>query len=241
MDTQVDFPKFAEKTVSDKQPLVLNNTGRAVLDLELVYLSGYFGEVKGAGGIANGQQGRINIDSERTIQTGQIEASDSFVADQDVYYEPGTSEVAGKIRATKADGRIPVGVCTEFGGAATEHTSVTFRPFVQGAQGGLDRVVKARQVLIPTGSHAAGTPVVDTGFPAGAEIIKTEGVGLATVENAAVTVKNGGDTVSVAGIATENAVSNGTLVRSKRFVVAAGLTFTAASTADTGVITVHYI
>ncbi|PKL40756.1 MAG: hypothetical protein CVV44_03880 [Spirochaetae bacterium HGW-Spirochaetae-1] len=239
--TTYDFPGLVEKTLSDKQVTVANNLGRAVENLELVHLDGYFGEVKEYDGIADGASGKINIDHERTIETDQIAAADTFVVGQIVFFAPGGSSAAGAIRAANAAGRIPVGICTEFGGSAGAHTFVVFRPFAQGNEALIGGALKAKRIAVPTGSHAAGAPVVNADIPVGSQIVGIIGQALATVSSEDVTVTDGTNTIGVVPIATVNALSFGTLINAYSVVVAAGLTLTADTTNGTGIITVLYI
>jgi len=124
---------FSEVTESDKQPLVTNNLGRDADELELVYLDGYFGEIKEAGGIADTETGRININSDRTIRTEQVEATDTFTVGAELWFHAGGSGAAGKlVDADPGSGtRVSVGIITEEEGTGGAQTSVTFRPYVQ--------------------------------------------------------------------------------------------------------------
>lgn len=121
-EAKVNF-NFEESTVDAKQVLVTNDLGFDVSHLELVLINGYFGEVKEFDGIANGATGYINIDSDRTIGTTQIDTGDTFVVDSPVYFH-----VANKVlEATSAAGNVAVGICTKINNGV----SVEFRPFVQ--------------------------------------------------------------------------------------------------------------
>jgi hypothetical protein len=122
---------FSEVTESDKQVLVTNNLGRTVLEGELVYLNGYFGNVVEYGGIANGLTGRININAERIIRTKQIEATDTFVATGTMWFVSGGSGAAGKLVDAVEAGAVAVGIITEEEGTGGAQTAVGFRPFVQ--------------------------------------------------------------------------------------------------------------
>ncbi len=131
MTTQVNYPNFIERTSGDKQPTVTNNLGRDTEHLEYVSLGGYHGEVKEVTGIANGASGKINIDADRTIETDQIETSDTFVVGDDLWFIPGGSSDRGLLRDADSGGGVKVGIVTDFGGSAGAHTWVQFRPFVQ--------------------------------------------------------------------------------------------------------------
>ena len=124
---------FSEISSNDKQPLITNNLGRAVTIAELVYLGGYFGDVAEQDGIANGADGRINIDSNRTIRTEQIEVTDTFVVGNTLWFVSGGAGAAGTLEdADPGSGiRYAAGIITGFGGSAGAHTYVEFRPFAQ--------------------------------------------------------------------------------------------------------------
>ena len=118
---------FEEAVVSNKQVTVTNNLGRAVEHLELVLLNGYFGEVRDFDGIADSAIGHINIDSDREIGTTQIDTGDTFNVGDPIYFEPGGSTVAGKLRAASATGNAAVGIITKVNAGV----AITFKPFVQ--------------------------------------------------------------------------------------------------------------
>jgi len=124
---------FSQITLNDKQPLVTNDLGRDVTIAELVYLNGYFGDVVEQDGIVNGAAGRINIDSDRTIRTEQIEATDTFTVGDELWFHSGEGSAAGKlVDADPGSGtRVAVGIITEEEGNGGAQTSVTFRPYVQ--------------------------------------------------------------------------------------------------------------
>ncbi len=124
---------FAELTLSDVQPVVTNNQGRTILFAELVYLDGFFGDVAEQDGIANAATGRINIDSERTIRTEQIEATDTFTVGSALWFVAGGSGAAGKlVDADPGSGtRVECGIITGEGGTGGAQTYVEFRPYVQ--------------------------------------------------------------------------------------------------------------
>lgn len=124
---------FSQPTINDKQPLITNNLGRTALLAELVYLGGYFGEVTEQDGIANSATGRINIDSDRTIRTEQIEVTDTFTVGNELWFVSGGAGAAGKlVDADPGSGtRVAVGIITEEEGSGGAQTSVTFRPYVQ--------------------------------------------------------------------------------------------------------------
>ena len=128
---------FSERTSSDKQVLVTNNLGRTAEFAELVYLDGYFGEVRETGGIANGATGYINIRDDRLIRTQQVEATDTFTKGNVLYFVSGGSGAAGKlVDADPGSGTVyACGIITDEEGTGGAQTAVEFRPFVQRLDG----------------------------------------------------------------------------------------------------------
>ena len=128
---------FSEVTSSDKQVLVTNNLGRDAEFAELVYLDGYFGEVRETGGIANGETGYINIRDDRLIRTQQIEATDTFTAGNVLYFVSGGASAAGKLcDDDPGSGTVyACGIITDEEGTGGAQTAVEFRPFVQRLDG----------------------------------------------------------------------------------------------------------
>lgn len=118
---------FEEAEVDVTQIEVENDLGRAVEHLELVYLGGYFGEVRAFDGIADGARGIININPNRLIGTTQIEITDTFVLDAALFFNPGGSVAAGELEDTTASGSIEVGIVTK----VNNGVAVTFRPYGQ--------------------------------------------------------------------------------------------------------------
>lgn len=135
LDTSVDVNayNFTELTLSDTQPLITNDLGRTALMAELVYLDGYFGDVTEQDGIADSATGRINIDSERTIRTEQIEVTDTFTIGNELWFVSGGAGAAGElVDADPGSGtRVAVGIITGEGGTGGAQTYVEFRPYVQ--------------------------------------------------------------------------------------------------------------
>lgn len=129
----VNLFDFSEPTINDKHPVVTNNLGRDVTIAELVYLNGYFGDVVEQDGIANAAAGRINIDSDRTIRTEQILATETFVVDAIAWFVSGGAGAAGDIQDSDPGSgtRVACGIITAFGGSAGAHTWIEIRPFVQ--------------------------------------------------------------------------------------------------------------
>ena len=159
LDTPVpvnDFD-FSEVSVDDTTPLITNNLGRATTIAELVFLSGYFGDVVEIDGIANAATGRINIDSNRIIRTEQMEATDTFVVGNTIWFVAGGAGAAGVLEDANTGTDYAAGIITGFGGTAGAHTYVEFRPFAQR----LDAADVSAQVIINTAGIAAN--VVDIG------------------------------------------------------------------------------
>ena len=234
---------FSETTEKDEQILVANGLGRTVLSREIVSLDGYVGEVMEYGGIADSSSGRININHRRKIRTAQMKSTDTFVVGQPVFFLSGGSIAAGLIRATNEAGSVLYGKCTGFGGSGGSHTYVEVRPFSQGSESEVSSQVKVKAITIPTGSHGAGAPVVDTSIPVGSDIVDI--VARATVTNA-----SGSATVSDGTNAITNAITMATVKTQARAttidpayskVVAAGLTITANATGDAGIVYVYYV
>ena len=141
---------FSEVTINDKQPLITNNLGRATTIAELVFLSGYFGDVVEQDGIANAATGRINIDSDRTIRTEQMEATDTFVVGNTIWFVSGGAGAAGVLEDANTGTDYAAGIITGFGGTAGAHTFVEFRPFAQR----LDAADVSAQVILNTAQIA---------------------------------------------------------------------------------------
>jgi len=133
---------FHEETLQDVLQEVTNNTTRALLHNELVYLSGYFGEVCEPVSIGAGLKGYININHNRTIRTEQVGTgallSGDFAVGGTVYVIPQVngSEALLVNQNAIAHPAKPVGICVAF---AADNSWVTFRPFVQTADLGLIR------------------------------------------------------------------------------------------------------
>lgn len=240
---KVNAYNWSEATASDNQITITNSSGRAYTNREIVSEEGYVGEVREYDGIADGATGKINIVHDRIIRTIQADLTDTFVVGQNVYFLAGGSGAAGKLRATPEAGSVPYGVCEGFGGTGGTHTYVEVRPFAQGGEAQLGGAVKVLEVIIPTGSHGAGAPVVSTDIPVGSKIIDVEI--RTTVSNASgtATMSNGTNDITDAIImAVINVMTKaGTIDQAYDTVIAAGLTFTAAATGDAGRAYVYYI
>lgn len=243
IQAEVNDYKWSEATESDNQITITNSSGRDYTNREIVQEEGYVGEVREYGGIANGEEGKINIIHDRIIRTIQAELTDTFVIEQIVHFLPGGSGAPGKLRATPEADSVPYGICEGFGGTAGAHTYVEVRPFAQGGEAQLGGAVKVLEVIIPTGSHGAGAPVVSTDIPVGSKIIDVEVRTTVSNANGAVTVGDGTNAITDAIImAVINVMTKaGTIDQTYDKVIAAGLTFTAAQTGDAGRVYVYYI
>ena len=166
LDTPVpvnDFD-FSEVSVNDKTPVITNNLGRDTTVAELVFLSGYFGDVVEIDGIANAGTGRINIDSDRIIRTEQIEVTDTFTVGNTIWFVAGGAGAAGTLEDANTGTDYAAGIITGSGGTGGAQTYVEFRPFAQR----LDAADVSAQVIINTAGIATnvtdiGTNVTDIG------------------------------------------------------------------------------
>ncbi len=159
LDTPVpvnDFD-FSEVSINDKQPVITNNLGRDTTIAELVFLSGYFGDVVEIDGIANAATGRINIDSDRIIRTEQIEATDTFTVGNTIWFVSGGAGAAGTLEDANTGTDYAAGIITAEGGTGGAQTFVEFRPFAQR----LGAADVSAQVITNTAGIAAN--VVDIG------------------------------------------------------------------------------
>lgn len=195
---EVNEYNFTELTESDKQILVTNNLGRDVVFGEIVYLDGYFGEVREYGGIADGETGYININSERTVRTEQVEATDTFTVGNVLHFAPGGSSAAGKLVDAGEVGSIPVGVITAEVGTGGAQTAVSFRPFVQGLAAEKDGSVK-RIVFKVTATAATALPI--PGLKEGDEIVGASVICTAANASGTLVIEDGAGNDITDGIA----------------------------------------
>lgn len=129
-----DFSEVTDGAGGDRQVELTNGDGRDWDAFEIVMNPAapfYVGEVRKYNGIADTESGRVKIDHNRVIRTAQIEVTDTFVVEAEVFFRPGTGSVAGFIvdTASKLAGDIKFGRVTGFGGAATAHTYLEVRPY----------------------------------------------------------------------------------------------------------------
>ena len=120
---------FHEQTLSDRTFLVKNETGRTVLQNELVIIGGVFGNVLEHKGIEDGASGLVNINSDRTIKTAQLADGATFTVGGVVYGVAGDSTNPVGLTHT-GGGNTAVGRVIEID-PATPQRYVVFRPFVQ--------------------------------------------------------------------------------------------------------------
>jgi hypothetical protein len=147
--TQADENEYdyTEKYSNQKQVKVTNNLGRAAVYGEFVYLGGYFGFVSDFNGIANGAAGYINIDSDREVESKQVEPTDTFTIGSALYFLAGGAGAAGTFVDSAAGSAIAVGTITGEQGAGGAQTAVQFRPYLQKVDNsGLDARLSALEV-----------------------------------------------------------------------------------------------
>ena len=193
----VNVYDFSQPTINDKQPLVTNAEGRTVLFAELVYLDGYFGDVTDQDGIANSASGRINIDSDRTIRTEQIEVTDTFTIGNELWFASGGAGAAGKlVDADPGSGtRVAVGIITEEEGSGGAQTSVTFRPYVQlqAAVAAVAVLNAEPKTLVAKITADASGAIAVSGLAEGDEIIGVSVICTTANANGTLILETGGD------------------------------------------------
>jgi hypothetical protein len=131
-----DFSEATDRTgLGDNQPLVTNGQGRAFTPMEIVLNSAapfYCGEVREAGGIADGASGRISIEHRGKIRTSQIDKDAAAIAVGDeIFFQPGGAGAPGELRpaATKAAGSIKFGRVEGVGGTSGAYEWLEVRPY----------------------------------------------------------------------------------------------------------------
>jgi len=215
---------FSEVTESDKQITVTNSLGRTAKYAELVNLGGYFGEVREFAGIANGATGRINVNSERTIRTQQVEATTTFTVGSKVYFLSGGSSAAGKLYGVETLNAVPVGVCTAEGGSGGAQTYVEFRPY---AQNNLDaKEVKQLVYEVTTGAAAIVVPTLKQGD----EIVDVMVIATGASTNGTIKITDGtSDITNAMTCAVDKTIARaGTIDDAKSVLPAAGATIVCA-------------
>ena len=241
MDNQVK-PNFGftEKYLNENQILVTNNLGRTVEHLELVLLDGYFGEVREMSDIKDSVPGIINIDHLRTVITKQIEVTDTFTVKEVLYFLPGGSGAAGKLRATNEPGSIPVGIITEEEGAGGAQTAVGYRPFIQTKN--LGGALKVVEIDIDAD---ATTPVVAK-LPVGAKIVDAKVLCTSSNGSGSLQVRtNAGSPVAITDAIdciTDGVLAGaGTIDDAERVVTSDGVQVVANGAGDRGIAQIYYI
>lgn len=178
--TQADENEYdyTEKYSNQKQIKVTNNLGRAVVYGEFVYLDGYFGFVSDFNGIANGAAGYINIDSDREVESKQVEPTDTFTVGSALYFLSGGSGAAGTFVDSSAGGSIAVGTITGEQGTGGAQTAVQFRPYLQKVDNsGLDARLSALEVNAASAQKTIFVPL--------AAITQEDGTPLAKIASTA--------------------------------------------------------
>ncbi len=253
LDTAVpvnDFD-FSQLTINDTQPVVANALGRTITIAELVYLSGYFGDVVEDDGIATATSGRINIDHNREIRTEQILVTETFVVGNTLWFVAGGSSAAGTLQDSDPGSgtRVACGIITGFGGTAGAHTYVEFRPFVQ-LQAAVSAVAVLNaepKILVAKITADASAGIAVSGLAIGDEIIGAHVICTASNASGTLVLETGDDdditdgmicavdtTVVVAGTIDD---ANSTLPAAGAQIISVG--GTAASTR--GIMVIQYI
>jgi hypothetical protein len=128
MTTNFDFH---EKQVYKTQVQVQNSSGTAYVQDQFVLEQGFFGNVVNPEGIADGEWGTIDIDSDRALETSQINTGDTFAESTTeeaapVYFDR-TNAV---LRDNIADGLPKVGELVR-GGTKDASDIIRFKPVDQ--------------------------------------------------------------------------------------------------------------
>jgi len=233
---------YVEPCLDVFQVEVTNNLGRDVDELELVYLDGYFGEVRNFPLIADGEKGMINIKPYRVQQTKQMEATDTFVVGEEIYFLPGGSSAAGLLRATPEPGSIAIGKITAFGGTGGATTDVSFIAYLARTGIPIGQGLKVVETAIVADASAG----IVVNIPLGAKIIDATVLCTAAVALETMQVKTGAGTPAVITdaidcITDEILARAGTIDDSTRVVGADGVKIFAASAAGRGIVHVYYI
>lgn len=223
-DVQVNAQNFSEPTSNDKQPLVTNDLGRKVLMAELVYIGPYFGDVVEQDGIAISADGRINIDSDRTIRTEQIKAADTFTVGNEIWFVSGGAGAAGTLQDSDPGSgtRIAVGIITEEEGTGGAQTSVTFRPYVQlqAAVAAVAILNAEPKILVAKIIADASAGIAVAGLEEGDEIIGVHVICTVAQASGTLILETGGD----------DDITNGMICAVDKVVVNAGTIDDAFST-----------
>lgn len=120
---------FHENKTQQSQVIVENTSGTAYVQGELVLEQGFFGNVTNPEGIADGAKGTIDINTERSIETDQINTSDTFAVSTGqtpaiVWFKPST----GLLEDATATDNVQVGLLVD-GGVKDSNNVIRFMPF----------------------------------------------------------------------------------------------------------------
>lgn len=122
---------LAIREVGD-QVTVTNNLGRTAVYGEIVNLDGMYGIVMEHDGIADNATGRMYVLQPNTlVSTSQVNATDTFVVGQPIYFLSGGAVAAGTLEADDGDGAVAIGTIREEFGAGGAQTGVAFIPYSQ--------------------------------------------------------------------------------------------------------------
>lgn len=245
---------FAERKKGGTLRLVTNNLGRAVEKHEFVYLGGFFGEVADTDGIANGSAGYIDIASDRSVTTEQVEATATFTAGNTLYFEGGGSSAAGKLTSVVSATTIPVGKIVSEQGTGGAQTSVEFIPFAQNIGITTDQlidaqaetlVVKTKTIKVEcTAANAYTTTPLVLPIPVGSTIKDITAICTGTVTDGSVVVKNGTTAICAALVMAVDKTINrmSAAVDDSKLVVAADpITLVTHADGDLGIVYIDYI
>jgi len=220
---------FEENFIHVQEILVSNNLGRSVEHNEIVYLDGYFGEIKDFDGIADAADGYINILDTREISTTQIETTDTFVVGGIVFFVSGGSSVAGSLRAGYVADGVAIGVCTKINNG----TSVTFRPYNQKAGG-------IKQTIVEVTASISTQQLVPQ-IPIGAQILDMRMICRATSSSAyIVTEQKDGTEIAKCAAATAQAVTSASTCAVANKVGTDGLYIKGSAAAVRGILTITW-
>lgn len=224
------------------QVVVTNNLGRTAVFGEFVNLGGYFGYVADFGGIANAASGRIAlIDEKIEVSTAQIEATNTLVVGDDLFFVGGGSSAAGKFTNVNAAGAVYVGKVTAEQGAGGAQTAVQFRPAQTPVITGAGAVKVARVIIDAATDYSTTGKAAN--IPLGSTILDVVAVCTATVGGGTAQVFNGASAVHTAiAMATDQAVTRMAAgVDDTKLAVAAAITVKTAGANNAGIVTIYYI
>lgn len=229
-----------------KQIVVTNSLGRTALFGEIVYLGGFLGIVMDFAGIANGASGRMAIlDSSVEVSTAQVEATDTFTAGSEIYFEGGGSSAAGTIVDAATATTVPLGKVVSEQGTGGAQTAVNFRPYDQAnaaTEAILDKSVKVARVVID-----AATDYSTTGKPAniplGSTILDMFAVSTTLASGGTAQVFMGTDAVHTAvAMAVDQAVARmATGVDDTKLLVTAPVSVKTHALGDAGIVSIYYV